>query len=1035
MKKVLKIIAISLASLLAILLIAVGILSWVIFTPEKLTPIVRNQLDKMLVCDYELGEVELTFFSTFPQFGLQINDLTIINPLPGAPSDTVISSPKILASLDIKPLWKNNELIINEVEIKKAQILAFTDSLGNANYDIMIPDEEPDTTAFELPFSLLQINTINLTDARVTYQDMPMDMLIALDGLNGNVQLDWKEQLINGKLNAQAQSFSFYWDESDYLKDAVLAAKTPFSFDLADTKLSLSDALLSVNHMDFDLNTLVHLPADVDGMFLDIDFKSVELQLTDVMDLMSLPFGEYLEGMEATGKTFINGSFKGYIADFEMPVFALQAKFHEVDFDYESLPYMLYDVSGIADVEMDLNHEENWNVKVSDFDAKTKYSHLAGSALVDQLTEDMRFDIQAKLNLNLVDAKPFLPDDMPLDIQGMANGHANIKFLFSQFDQNQFDKMHINGKLKLHNFIADYDTINLQSKLADLAFNMPNVKSRKHNFIALDINTNQLDVHAGQEITAVLNDLSLLLATNNLLADNLPLAMGGAFQSGALTAVMDDMQALMKKPKGDFDFEMDTQDSTAIPLAKLNIAMQQLVADMDTIHVDIANASGKIIYRPDESNADIPYIEFEYNSDELAALLGNDKLNSHTISLNAGLSYDESQEKLFLKWTPKGFVKLKDAVIDMAQIGTEISIPAIDFDFTPDEFLIHDSKLVIDKSDFELTGQLKNIREYFRDEALLTGDFNFRSHTTDVNKLMAMFNGLGYEKTELLTEEAIVPEEDSYAGPFMVPKGIDISLYTSINEALYANDTARNVEGTVTVKDGVMVLESMLFTTSAAKMQLTAMYKTPRKNHLFVGMDFHLLEIEIAELLDLIPDVDSIMPMLRSFAGKGEFHIAIETYLDSAYNLKPSTLRGASSVRGIDLVLMDGETFTEIAKTLRFSKKTENKIDSLSAEFTIFREEVDVYPFLIVMDKYKAIVEGRHNLDMNFDYHISVIDNPLHLRLGVDVKGNLDDMKIRPVKCKYANMYRPARRTEVDARKLALRELIRKELVVRTREE
>ena len=33
------------------------------------------------------------------------------------------------------------------------------------------------------------------------------------------------------------------------------------------------------------------------------------------------------------------------------------------------------------------------------------------------------------------------------------------------------------------------------------------------------------------------------------------------------------------------------------------------------------------------------------------------------------------------------------------------------------------------------------------------------------------------------------------------------------------------------------------------------------------------------------------MPMLSSFAGKGEFHIAIETYLDSAYNLKPSTLR------------------------------------------------------------------------------------------------------------------------------------------------
>ncbi len=1037
MKKVLKIIAVSIASLLAILLITIGVLSRVIFTPEKLTPIVRNLMDETLICEYELGEVELTFFSTFPQFGLQIDGLTIINPLPEAPTDTVISSSEILASVDLKSLWKKNELIVSNVHLKHAKILAFTDSLGNVNYDIIKPDEEPDTTDFELPFDLLQIDKIYLADARVIYQDVTMDMIIILDGLNGDIKLDWRDRLINGKLNADARSASFYWDETDYLKNAALELKTPFSFDLEQTKLTFHDALLTVNDMDFDLYTMIHLPDDVDEILLDVDFKSVELQVTDVIDLLSLPYGEYLEGITATGETYVDGTLKGAISDSELPIFTIHANFHDVDFEYVSLPHKLLDVKGIADIEMDMNHEENWFVKVYDFDAKTKYSHLSGSAFVDQLTEDMRFDVKANLNLNLVDAKPFLPDDMPLDIKGMAKGHANIKFLYSQFDLDQYEKMFIDGKFKLHDFIADYDTtIHLQSKWADVVFDMPNAKSKQHDFIILDINTDRLDVAASQGINAVLNDLDLQLAFNNLMDDNLPIAMEGAFNSGQLSASMgDSIQALIKNPKGDFDLEMDTQDSTAIPQMRLDLAMQQLIANMDTINVDIDESTVKLVYRPDETNETHPYMEVDYQSDKLMAHMGADHLTSDKISVNASLIYDETQENLMLQWTPLGYVKLKNAVISMAQIGTDISIPSIDFDFTPDELLIYDSRLIVDKSDFQLTGQLKNISGYFRDEALLTGDFNFRSHTTDVNKLMAMFNGLGYEKTELLTEEEIIPEEDSYSGPFMVPKGIDISLYTSINQALFANDTARNVEGTLTVRDGTMVLESMLFTTSAAKMQLTAMYKTQRKNHLFLGMDLHLLEIEIAELLDLIPDMDSIMPMLSSFAGKGEFHIAIETYLDSAYNLKPSTLRGASSIRGIDLVLMDGETFTEIAKTLRFNKKTENKIDSIAAEFTVFREEVDIYPFLIVMDQYKAIVEGRHNLDMNFDYHISLIDNPLHLRLGVDVKGNLDDMKIRPVKCKYANMYRPARRTEVDTRKLALRELIRRELLERLKEE
>jgi hypothetical protein len=190
-----------------------------------------------------------------------------------------------------------------------------------------------------------------------------------------------------------------------------------------------------------------------------------------------------------------------------------------------------------------------------------------------------------------------------------------------------------------------------------------------------------------------------------------------------------------------------------------------------------------------------------------------------------------------------------------------------------------------------------------------------------------------------------------------------------------------------------------------------------------------MLDIEIGNLLNLFPEMGEMMPMLRSFGGGGEFHIAAETNLDRNYNLKPSTIRGAASLRGEDLVLMDGETFTEISRLLRFNKRTENKIDSLSAEFTIFREEIDIYPFLVVMDEYKAIVGGRHNLDMSMDYNISLIHNPLiPIRLGLDITGNIEDIKFRLAECKYADLYRPAEQKVVETSQLALRELIRKAL-------
>jgi hypothetical protein len=221
----------------------------------------------------------------------------------------------------------------------------------------------------------------------------------------------------------------------------------------------------------------------------------------------------------------------------------------------------------------------------------------------------------------------------------------------------------------------------------------------------------------------------------------------------------------------------------------------------------------------------------------------------------------------------------------------------------------------------------------------------------------------------------------------------------------------------------------MKLTTPAARMMITSMYQTPRKNHLFLGLDFHLLDIEISHLLNMLPDIDTIMPMLRSFSGKGEFHIAVETYLDSMYRLKMSTLRGASSIKGQNLVLMDGETFSEIAKTLKFNKKTENRVDSLSAEFTIFRNEIDIFPFLIVMDKYKAIIAGRHNLDMSFDYHISVVDSPLPFRLGVNVNGTMDDLSYKLAPCKFTDMYRPSARKVVENKQLEIRQMIRDALL------
>ena len=70
---------------------------------------------------------------------------------------------------------------------------------------------------------------------------------------------------------------------------------------------------------------------------------------------------------------------------------------------------------------------------------------------------------------------------------------------------------------------------------------------------------------------------------------------------------------------------------------------------------------------------------------------------------------------------------------------------------------------------------------------------------------------------------------------------------------------------------------------------------------------------------------------------------------------------------------------------------------------------------LLFLSGYKAAVGGTQGLDMNFNYHISVLKSPLPFKAGVNITGNLDKMKIRIGKAKYKDAVTPVEIRKVDS--------------------
>ena len=993
MKKTLKIAGITLASLVGVILIAGVIVVRLVLTPERLTPIVKEQAGKFITCQTELERVEITIFETFPKIGLRINNLLLVNPVNGAPSDTLALLNECVIALNIRELINNNSIIVNEFYLKNGVANLYIDSLGNSNFDVLnIESDENDTSSFKL--GKIDLDKVKLENINLSYTDLSSKMKANLTNLNATVKGNMQDEIttaalklqtgyaaftlldsipitittnalsteidgymadfdaIKGDLQLALKDVSFKMGDEYYLQKAQLAVNTPLDLSINTQNIILNKAEILLNQYQIHLDGEASRNDNNGDIAMDVAFRTNKWKIQEVMELIPSSMKNIIEGIAATGNITLSGRAEGIYNDSLMPLISADILLDKGSFTMKELPFPLYDIH--ANLNTTLNLNSTSNVRIRDLRAKTGNNSVQCSGTVNDLLGKMFCNLNIKAHLDLPELKPVIPADIKVNLNGLADASLQANFTLEQIEKLALEQMKVNGGIAFTALDVLYnDSVAIKSPAAHIEIQLPS-KSANTAFkelLSAQINTKQLDANMVGLLSAGLKDVKLDVGVSNFMDTN-----------------------SMFSVACDFDFN-------------------RLDMTMDTIVVAIDKPSGKFDMYPSASNKNIPALNYTYQSEHLSANMGKDmSVVSKNIRLQGTAQYDESQKDMILQFDPRLRIDFQQGVLNMASFPVPIEVPAIKSNFTPERFTIRESRVILGNSDFKLSGIITNIDKYIKETGLLTGKLKFVSDHTDVTQLMDLVNGLGVETdTSTTAQELETPEDD----PFMVPMGVDIELHTLVKSATVGNTSIRNIEGNLTVKDGILVLEEMGFTSDAARMQLTAMYRSPRKNHLYAGIDFHLLDIDISKLIAMFPDIDTIVPMLKSFAGVAEFHFAFETYFKSNYDFKYSTLRGAAAIHGEDLVLMDSETFSKISRLLQFKKKTENKVDSLSVEMTVLKREVELFPFVVHLDKYKAILQGQYNLDAAGYYRILVMETPFPLRMGLKIDDYPEKTKFR----------------------------------------
>ena len=200
MKKSLKITLISLGSLLGLILLTLLIVCWLVLTPARLTSIVKNYAPNFITCDFDIDRAELTVIKTFPEVGLAINDVVLVNQMVGSPSDTLAYIDECVVAVDIKKFLKENLILIDECRLNGGYVNLFTDENGGSNLDIF-PPSEPDTVeeSSEMTYGI-DLASLRLNNVDVSYTDLTQGMLADVEGMTMSAKVKMKGDVLAGNV-------------------------------------------------------------------------------------------------------------------------------------------------------------------------------------------------------------------------------------------------------------------------------------------------------------------------------------------------------------------------------------------------------------------------------------------------------------------------------------------------------------------------------------------------------------------------------------------------------------------------------------------------------------------------------------------------------------------------------------------------------------------------------------------------------------------------------------------------------------------
>lgn len=710
------------------------------------------------------------------------------------------------------------------------------------------------------------------------------------------------------------------------------------------------------------------------------------------------------------------------------------------------------------------------DLAVNDFHISGKALRIAFSGSASDITgDDPAFAVDAGADISLDTLSRFLRKESGLALAGGLSAQIKGKMRLSQLDLYRFAEADVTGKVRSSGLeiISARDTARLFADSLDIWLgavgNTRDTSIRQgERMLAMTASADSAFISYKNRMRVVGKGLSLKAQNSAAVLDKSDSSrfypFGGKLDIGFLSLAGSDTSFVAVSKSSSIFKISPKKENPRIPVLTLTSSNGGLfvrgpVNRIAVRDVDInATAAMNSIERRQRAKAFIDSLSRQYPDIPRDSLFGHlrkmrgarplpDWLSEKDfMKQDLNLKLGDTMAKYFREWDAEGSLSLSKAALVSPYFPLRNTLSDVKASFNNNEIRFDSFRLRSGKSDLSASGSLTGLRRALLGRGFIRLNMEVASDSLNINELLGAYTVGSAFVPKDISAAALDIDDDEYidmvamdtladvqteASPLIVvPSDIVADLSVRACNVTYSDLKIDRMETDIAVKERCIQFTNTIATSDIGNIEFEGFYSTRTKQDLRTGFDLALEDITAEKVIEMMPAVDSVMPMLKSFKGKLSCTVSATAAMDTLMNIEMPSINGVIRIKGDDLVLSESTAFSEIAKKLKFKDRTEGHIDHMSVEGLIHDNRLEVFPFVLKVDRYTLAMSGIQNLDTSFKYHVSVIDSPLPFRVGIDLSGNFNDFKFRIGKAKYKSTDVPVFSGVIDKARFNLRESI-----------